>query len=108
VAAVDRPGARASSAAGFPGPARRIHFPRDSKQPEPAGRWQVKANWWQTLLAAMLGALGPIMLTVANGASVTMKTAAFSVLGAGVTAGFNLLRSPLDNPPTIGPTKPSN
>jgi hypothetical protein len=68
----------------------------------------MKANWWQTVLAAMLGAAGPLLLTAANGTAVTMKTALFSVLAAGVTAGFNLLRSPLDNPPTIGPTKPAN
>jgi hypothetical protein len=67
-----------------------------------------KASWWQTVLLAVISSALPFVLAVSTGGTISYRTAIAAVIAAGMTAGANLLRSPVNNPTSIFPDKPSD
>lgn len=61
-----------------------------------------KANWWQTLLMVAIGAALPYLGNWIHDPGI------LAVISAVAMAGSNMLRSPLNDPPTVGPSVPSN
>ena len=66
------------------------------------------ASWIQTLILAAIGAVLPFLETMVSGGTVSIKTVGAAIALAVLTAGANILRSPVWNPPTMvkGPTNP--
>jgi len=61
----------------------------------------MKASWWQTILLAMIGAALPFGAALTNGGAVSIKTVIAAVITAGLAGLANVLRSPVEDPPTM-------
>ena len=59
------------------------------------------ASWLQTLILAVIGAALPFLGVLSNGGTVSPKIFMWSVITAAVTAGANILRSPMQNPASL-------
>ncbi len=66
----------------------------------------MKSSPWQTVILAVIGALLPYGTAIINGGEVSAKVVIASVVTAALLALANILRSPMQNPPTPMPAPP--